>query len=437
MSEIQRTYRGSAFREDGLDRHGPERAIVIASLPRGADEEDRLSELRDLLRTAGADVEETVLQRRERPDPRTYLGKGRLDDLVAAVKAREPDVIAAEGELSAGQQRTLEDRLKTRVVDRTAIILDIFAQHARSAEGKLQVELAQLEYYYARQEGLWQHLERLGGGVGTRGPGETQLESDRRIIRRRKSALRRRLDGVHRAREVQRSRRVASAAPRAALAGYTNAGKSSLMNALTAAGVPVNHALFETVDPTTRTVEAEGHRVLLSDTVGFIRALPHELVAAFHSTLDEVRDADLVLHVQDASEPEDRRSARAAAVDDVLDEIGASELPRLSVLNKVDLVDAEGRAALARRHPEAIQASARTGEGIAGLRGCLAALARGRLVRVDLTIPYDRGGLLADLYAAGCEVKQEATERGTRISALMPVPAAARLRAALAESPPS
>ena len=408
---------------------------MIASLPQGADADDRLSELADLLRTAGAEVEETLLQRRERPDPRTYLGKGRLEELATAVKARTPDVVAAEGELSPGQQRALEDRLRTRVVDRTAIILDIFAQHARSAEGKLQVELAQLEYYYARQEGLWQHLERLGGGVGTRGPGETQLESDRRIIRQRMAALRRRLEGVHRAREVQRARRVNTAIPQAALAGYTNAGKSSLMNALAAADVSVNDALFETLDPTTRLVEADGHQVLLSDTVGLIRALPHQLVDAFHSTLDEVRDADLVLHVQDAAEPEERREARAEAVDDVLDEIGAAELPRVSVLNKVDLVDPEGRAALARRHPEAIQTSARTGQGIDALRERLAALARERLVRVDLTIPYDRGRLLADLYASGREVHQESTDRGTHVTALMPVPAAARLRAALAEPP--
>ena len=285
MPELQRTYRGSAARpEEDLDRRGPERAVVIASLPGDAEEGDRLAEFEELLRTAGAEVVETLVQRREQPVPRTYLGKGRLEELKLAVERRAPDLVAAEGPLTPGQQRSLEDRLKTRVVDRTAVILDIFAQHARSAEGKLQVELAQLEYSYARQEGLWQHLERLGGGVGTRGPGETQLESDRRLLRTRMATLRRRLKDVARSRETQRARRADSAIPRLALTGYTNAGKSSLMNALTGAGVSVDDALFETLDPTTRRVQLDGHEVLLSDTVGFIRHLPHQLVDAFSAT---------------------------------------------------------------------------------------------------------------------------------------------------------
>ena len=331
MAEIQRTYRGSAARpEEELVRRGPERAVVIASLERDGDEaDDRLAELGELLRTAGARVVDTVVQHRERPQPRTYLGRGKLDDLAALVARLKPDLIAAEGSLSPGQQRALEDRLKTRVVDRTAVILDIFAQHARSAEGKLQVELAQLEYSYARQEGLWQHLERLGGGVGTRGPGETQLESDRRLVRNRMAALRRRLRDVSRSRETQRERRGVSAVPQIALAGYTNAGKSSLMNALTGAGVTADDTLFETLDPTTRRLEAEGQEVLLSDTVGFIRRLPHQLVTAFSATLEEVREADLVLHVADASEPEGRRAAQADAVAEVLDEIGAADVPRM------------------------------------------------------------------------------------------------------------
>jgi GTPase len=433
MPELQRTYRGSAARpEDELRRNGPERAVVIASIAgRADDERDRLAEFEELLRTAGAEVVETLVQHREQPAPRTYLGRGRLEDLKAAVERHAPDLVAAEGPLTPGQQRFLEDRLKTRVVDRTAVILDIFAQHARSAEGKLQVELAQLEYSYARQEGLWQHLERLGGGVGTRGPGETQLESDRRLVRTRMATLRRRLRDVARSRETQRERRVAAALPRVALAGYTNAGKSSLMNALTDAGVSADDALFETLDPTTRRVEADGHELLLSDTVGFIRHLPHQLVSAFSATLEEVRDADLILHVADAAESEGRRAAQARAVVEVLDEIGAAEVPRLPVLNKIDLVGEDERAALANREPEAVAVSATTGEGLDQLRRLLAESARARLTPVDVTIPYALAGLISSVYADGREVEQEATAEGTRVTALMPPAAVARLRAAL------
>ncbi|HSI31354.1 MAG TPA: GTPase HflX [Miltoncostaeaceae bacterium] len=432
MPELQRTYRGSAARpEEDLDRRGPERAIVIASLPGDAEEGDRLAEFEELLRTAGAEVVETLVQRREQPVPRTYLGRGRLEELKLAVERRAPDLVAAEGPLTPGQQRSLEDRLKTRVVDRTAVILDIFAQHARSAEGKLQVELAQLEYSYARQEGLWQHLERLGGGVGTRGPGETQLESDRRLLRSRMATLRRRLRDVARSRETQRERRAAAAAPRIALAGYTNAGKSSLMNALTGAGVRADDALFETLDPTTRRVAADGHELLLSDTVGFIRNLPHQLVTAFSATLEEVRDADLILHVADAHEPEGRRAAQARAVADVLDDIGASQVPRLVVLNKIDLVPADERTALANRQPRAVRVSAVTGEGLDELRSRLAEAARAGLTPVELTIPYAQSGLISAVYSDGREIEQESTEEGTRVRALMPPAAAARLRAAL------
>lgn len=436
MPELQRTYRGRAWRQVGeLDEpEGPERAVLVASLDCGPDEEaDRLAEVRELLRTAGADVVEELVQHRDQPDPRTYLGTGRLAELKELVERIKPDLVAAEGALTPGQQRQLEDRLKVRVVDRTAIILDIFAQHARSAEGKLQVELAQLEYSYARQEGLWQHLERLGGGVGTRGPGETQLESDRRLVRNRMATLRRRLREVARSRETQRARRVASAIPRVALAGYTNAGKSSLMNALADAGVTVNNALFETLDPTTRRVECEGHELLLSDTVGFIRHLPHQLVNAFSSTLEEVREADLVLHVSDASEPEARRAAQAAAVASVLEEIGAGDIPRLSVMNKVDILDEDARLALRGAHPSALTVSAATGEGLDDLRHALAEAARSRLEPLDITIPYAQGGLVASVYADGREVTQESTDDGTRVRALMPPAAAARLRAALAD----
>ena len=433
MAEIQRTYRGSAARpEEELDRRGPERAVVIASLERGGDEEaDRLAELEELLRTAGAEVVEALVQHRERPEPRTYLGSGKLAELKELVARLKPDLVAAEGALTPGQQRSLEDRLKTRVVDRTAIILDIFAQHARSAEGKLQVELAQLEYSYARQEGLWQHLERLGAGVGTRGPGESQLESDRRLVRTRMATLRRRLRDVERSRGTQRERRVGSATPRVALAGYTNAGKSSLMNALSGAGVTVNDALFETLDPTVRRIECEGHELLLSDTVGFIRHLPHQLVKAFSATLEEARDADLILHVADASEPEARRAARARAVDEVLEEIGAGDVPRCMVLNKIDLVDDDDRQALRYRMPDAVQVSATTGEGLDDLVHHLAEAARDRLTRLDVTIPYEQSALVATVYEEGSEVEREELPEGTHVVALMPPAAAARIKAAL------
>lgn len=434
MRELQRTYRGRATpRDEPETTSDVERALVIASLDASADEvKDHLDEFAALLDTAGAEVMDRLVQRRERPDPRTYLGAGRLAELKETAKESGPDLIAAATELTPGQQRALEDALSIRVVDRTAVILDIFAQHAKTAEGKLQVELAQLEYSYARQEGLWQHLERLGGGVGTRGPGESQLESDRRLVRNRMGALRRRLRGVARSRETMRSRRMASSTPRIALAGYTNAGKSSLMNALTGAGTSVDDALFETLDPTTRALEVGGHKVLLSDTVGFVRDLPHQLVEAFTSTLDEVRDADLLLHVADATESEARREVQAEAVEAVLEEIGAGEIPRLTVMNKLDRLPHDERIALVNRFPDAILTSAHSGVGLDEVRGRLADLARGRLTAIDVTIPYARGELLSSVYAAGREVAEEATPEGTRMRALMPAPDAARLMAALA-----
>ncbi|MEW6582594.1 MAG: GTPase HflX [Actinomycetota bacterium] len=439
MGELQRTYRGRASRdeaEEEFPRISPERAVVVASIPRAGDEEDdRLAEIAELVKTAGASVVATVVQHRPSPDPRTFLGKGRLDDVHDLVKREKPDLVVAEAELTAGQQRQLEDRLKTRVVDRTGVILDIFALHARSAEGKLQVELAQLEYSYARQEGLWQHLERLGGGIGTRGPGETQLESDRRLLRERMGQLRRRLRDVGRSHDVMRARRVGSELPLVALAGYTNAGKSTLMNALTGAGVSVNDALFETLDPTTRAFEHDGIRFLVTDTVGFIRDLPHQLVDAFRATLQETREAHLVLHVEDASDDEGRREARRAAVEAVLDEIGAGDVPRLVVLNKVDRVDAEERRRLARGEPDAVQVSALTGEGLDGLRDRLASIARSRLTRLEALVPYADGAVISAIYAAGRDVQQEAREDGTWVRALLPAADAARIRAALSRTP--
>ncbi len=438
--ELQRTYRGRAELErEREERPFPtalpvERAIVVASMDADEDErDDRLSEFSELLRTAGAEVVDTVVQRRDAPHPRTFLGKGRFEELIDLVKRVKPNLVAVEGELTASQQRILEDRLNKRVVARTGLILDIFALHAHTAEGKLQVELAQLEYNYARQEGLWQHLERLGGGVGTRGPGETQLESDRRMLRSRMSALRRRLRELERSRSVMREKRLASPVPRVALTGYTNAGKSSLMRALTDADVSVNDALFETLDPTTRTFTTDNGRFILSDTVGFIRDLPHELVEAFRSTLDEARDADLILHVADAGQPDSRREARARAVESVLDEIGAQDVPRLLVLNKIDRVSDEDREALRHRLPDAVQVSATTGEGLPGLRAALDAFATSLLTPIDVVVPYTQGALVSSIFDVGRDITQEAGEDGTHIRALVPPSHAARIRTALLE----
>lgn len=438
--ETQRTYRGRAWREEDPESHRAlhevnkeERAVLIASLNCSPVEEtDRMTEMGELLRTAGATVVHRVVQHRDRPDPRLYLGKGRLEELSEWVKENKPDVVACEGDLAAGQQRHLEDKLKVRVVDRTGVILDIFALHAKSAEGKLQVELAQMEYSYSRQEGLWQHLERLGGGVGTRGPGESQLESDRRMIRERMGVLRKRLREVSKSRDTMREERLASPTTRVALAGYTNAGKSSLMNALTGAEVDVNNALFETLDATTRAFSQDGMKVLVSDTVGFIRHLPHQLVESFKSTLDEVRDAHLILHVADASEDDEGRDARAAAVEEVLDEIGAGDVPRLSVMNKCDLLDAEDLAALRRQYPGSVFTSAITGAGLDDLRERLLHTARARWDRVELEVPYARGDVISAVYAHGREVTQDAGPEGTIIRALMPPADAARVRALLA-----
>ena len=273
------------------------------------------------------------------PDPRTYVGKGKLEELKEAFKRSGAESLIVDDELSPVQQRELENALQARVVDRTQLILDIFAQHAVSAEGKLQVELAQLEYNLPRMRGLWQHLERLGGGVGTRGPGESQLETDRRLARRRVTLLRQRLRRLAKQRDTRRKARRRSETPTIALAGYTNVGKSTLLNALTGADASVNDRLFETLDPTTRGFEVEGRRYLVTDTVGFIRRLPHQLVEGFAATLEETLVADLVLHVADASASDEELDEMLAAVDSVLGEIGAGELPIELVLNKVDALD--------------------------------------------------------------------------------------------------
>jgi GTP-binding protein HflX len=399
-----------------------QRALVIAAVP---DEPD-LAELRELLRTAGVAVADEMVQRRAKPDPDRYFGKGKLTELKRAIQEADANLVVADDELAPRQERNLEQEVGVPVLDRTAVILDIFADHASSAEGKLQVELAQLEYNLARMRGLWTHLERLGGGIGTRGPGETQIETDRRLARDRIAALKRRLDRTRATRSVMRAERERAHLPTVALAGYTNAGKSTLLNALTGSDAEVRDRLFHTLDPMTRSFEITGRQYLVTDTVGFIRKLPHQLVEAFAATLEEALEADLILHVVDASVPEDEMSAMLSAVDDVLGEIGAGDRPRLLALNKVDLLDDEDRRALSFRYPRATQVSAATGEGIEDLADAIEARFLSSLRPMDLLVPYGEGGRLSELHDLAGEMEREDTAEGVRVRARVPAGVAAR-----------
>lgn len=381
---------------------------------------DDLSELCELLRTAGVAVVGQEVQHRDQPHPNTYLGPGKLEEVKELARQADANVVACDDELSPRQERNLERELGLPVVDRTTVILDIFAGHAHSAEGKLQVELAQLEYNLARMRGLWTHLERLGGGIGTRGPGESQIETDRRLARDRISALKRRLAHVKGSRQVMRAERERAGLPRIALAGYTNAGKSTLLNRLTGADVGVRDRLFHTLDPTTRVMRLDGRPYLLTDTVGFIRKLPHQLVEAFGATLEETRIADLVLHVVDASVDEREMPAMLAAVDEVLEEIGAGERPRLLVLNKADALDAERRAELRRLHPDAVLVSAATGDGVERLAERIEDEFARRMRTVDLLLPYAEGGRLAELHEIAGDLERTDTPEGVRVTALVP-----------------
>ncbi len=414
----------------------PERGFVLAVLARGVDAEEELGELRELARTAGVEPVAQLVQQRQRPDARTYVGKGKLDELKKAYVESGADVLLVDGELDPTQQRLLENALDSRVVDRTQLILDIFAQHAVSAEGKLQVELAQLEYNLPRMRGMWQHLERLGGGVGTRGPGESQLETDRRIARRRVSILRKRLRGLSAQRTTRRKERKRAETPTVALAGYTNVGKSTLLNALTGAEVSVENRLFETLDPTTRGFGLDGKRYLVTDTVGFIRRLPTQLVEGFASTLEETLVADLVLHVVDASLPDDRQTETIAAVDTVLAGIGADDMPLEIVLNKVDRLDPLARRRLGNRFPEALQVSAFTGEGVDALRQRIAARFADRFEDVRLFVPHAEARALSALYALGAPIDERTdTAEGVLIRAHLPHREARRFAAYLVADP--
>ncbi|CAN5776348.1 GTPase HflX [soil metagenome] len=404
-----------------------QRALCVTATPGEPD----LAELRELLRTAGVGVAGELSQRRPRPDPDRYIGRGKLDELKDAVEASGANLIACDDELLPRQERNLEQEVGVPVIDRTAVILDIFADHAHSAEGKLQVELAQLEYNLARMRGLWTHLERLGagrvdGGIGTRGPGETQIETDRRLARDRIAQLKRRLERTSANRRVMRRERERASLPTVALTGYTNAGKSTLMGTLTGNDADVADRLFHTLDPATRAFEIAGRTYLATDTVGFIRKLPHQLVEAFAATLEEAMQADLIVHVADAAVEEEQLAEMRAAVDEVLAEVGAAERPRLLALNKVDRLSAERRRELAHRHPRAVQVSAATGEGLDELREQIEARFLRTLRPMDLLVPYEEGGRLSELHDVAGELEREDTPDGVRVRARVPAGVAPR-----------
>ncbi len=404
--------------DNAAARRAKQRAVMIAVDTTGDTSVDELGEL---LRTAGVATVGEMIQSRSEPDPDRYFGRGKLEELREEIKRTGANLVACDDELAPRQERNLEAALEVPVIDRTAVILDIFADHAHSAEGKLQVELAQLEYNLARMRGLWTHLERLGAGIGTRGPGESQIETDRRLARDRIAALRRRLRHVEQNRGVMRSRRQDSSLPQVALAGYTNAGKSTLLNALTGAGISVADRLFHTLDPTTRAFEYEGRRYLITDTVGFIEKLPHQVVEAFKATLEETVLADLILHVVDSSSGEERMRAEMAAADEVLTEIGAGDKPRLLVLNKIDLLDQDQRAEVRIDHPDAVPVSAVTGEGLESLRAAMERAFEQTMTPVELLVPYSEGSRLHELHEVAGKVEREEGPEGVLVRTRLPI----------------
>jgi GTPase len=401
-----------------------ERVVLVGVWTEGSasDADNSLTELAALAETAGSLVLEGLIQRRSQPDPATFIGRGKVDELRDVVVASGADTVICDGELSPGQLRTLETRVHVKVIDRTALILDIFAQHAKSKEGKAQVELAQLQYFLPRLRGWGEALSRqaggsgrgggAGGGVGLRGPGETKIETDRRRIRTRISRLKREIAGMRTIRQTKRAGRRRNAVPAIAIAGYTNAGKSSLLNRLTGAGVLVEDALFATLDPTTRRARAADGRVYtLSDTVGFVRHLPHQLVEAFRSTLEEVAESDLVVHVVDGAHPDPGEQVRA--VREVLAEVGADRVPELLVVNKIDAADEETLLLLKRRWPDAVFVSAHTGVGLPDLREAIEARLPRPAVELLVRVPYDRGELVARAHRRGEVLTSGHDEAGT------------------------
>lgn len=400
--------------------------LVGLSIGSDARAEESLAELGRLTETAGAEIVGTVTQRRDRPDSATFLGKGKAGEVRDAVRAQHADTVIVDEELSPGQLRNLEEICGCKVIDRTALILDIFAQHAHSSEGKLQVELAQLQYLLPRLRGWGESMSRLGGGIGTRGPGETKIEVDRRRIKTRITKVKKDLKTVARVRAVKRAERERNRIPSVALVGYTNAGKSTLLNALTDAGVLVQDQLFSTLDPTTRRLRLpDGRTVTLTDTVGFVRKLPHGLVEAFRSTLEETVRADLIVHVVDGSADEPEH--QYASVREVLDEIGSAAVPELLVVNKIDVLDAQKRTELDRVFRDSVLVSASTGEGTSDLLAALIARVPVPDIDVDLLVPYERGDVVSALHAAGAVLSQEYTGDGTLVRARLSPSEAGRL----------
>jgi GTP-binding protein HflX len=397
------------------------------------DAENSLRELAALAETAGSTVLDGLLQRRSYPDPTTYLGKGKAEELRELVVTSGADTVIADTELAPSQRRNLEDIVKVKVVDRTAVILDIFAQHAKSREGKAQVELAQLEYLLPRLRGWGESMSRQAGGqaaggvgMGSRGPGETKIELDRRRINTRMAKLRKQIIAMEPARETKRTSRKKNQVPAVAIAGYTNAGKSSLLNRMTSAGVLVQNALFATLDPTVRkTKTPDGRDYTLADTVGFVRNLPHQLVEAFRSTLEEIADADLIVHVVDASHPDP--GSQIATVRDVIGDVGARGIQELIVFNKIDLADETQRMALRGMEPWSIGVSARTGEGMEELLQRIADLLPEPNIEVAVLIPYDRGDLVSRLHLNSRILVLDYRETGTFVRAMVKPEMAAEL----------
>ena len=416
-----------------------ERVVLVGVWTDGtaADADASMAELAALAETAGSEVLEGMVQRRDKPDAGTYIGSGKAKELRDVVVATGADTVICDGELTPGQLNALEKAVKVKVIDRTALILDIFAQHATSAEGKAQVAFAQMEYMLPRLRGWGESMSRQGGGaggsgggVGTRGPGETKIETDRRRIRERMSKLRKEIKDMKKIRDTQRGRRRGSDVASIAIVGYTNAGKSSLLNALTGAGVLVENALFATLEPTTRRGHFEdGRPFVLTDTVGFVRHLPTQLVEAFRSTLEEVVDAELLVHVIDGSDvnPLAQVNAVRQVVNDVMAEYGIAPPPELLVVNKIDAASGFGLAQLRRALPEAVFVSAHTGDGLERLRSRMSEMVVPTDTTVDVTIPYDRGDLIARMHVEGRVDTTEHTETGTRIKARVPAALAAAL----------
>ena len=404
-----------------------ERVVLVGVWTEGTikDAENSLAELKALAETAGSEVLEGLIQRRDKPDPATYIGSGKVIELKQVVMSTGADTVVCDGELSPSQLRQLEDKLKVKVVDRTALILDIFAQHAKSKEGKAQVELAQIAYLLPRLRGWGDSLSRQvggraagGAGIGGRGPGETKIETDRRRIRDKMAKLRREIAEMKVSRDTKRQERRRFNIPSVAIAGYTNAGKSSLLNKLTNAGVLVENALFATLDPTVRKSEtADGRVYTLSDTVGFVRHLPHQLIDAFKSTLEEVSEADLIVHVVDGSHADPFEQIRAVRL--VIDEIGGKEIPEIIAINKVDIADPEVIMEILRKEPNSYAFSVRTGFGIEGLLQAIETSLPRPSVEINVVIPYDRGDLIHAIHESGEIFSEQYLPEGTSIHALV------------------